>query len=151
MNFHDIQNVTKLTVQTIDPLYTINGSKYSTYAASIAGGVKEEYVGHLKIDDLNIVNGQKVYEKELDFDKIKEGDDLWVWRKVVDFNKDNIEVLITPYGGFANSYYIINKNKIIFYSSSSAEISYRLIGRRIDWHKWPTKQLNETESGIIIN
>ncbi|MFA5871015.1 MAG: hypothetical protein WC842_04000 [Candidatus Paceibacterota bacterium] len=41
----NIGNVAKLTVATIDPLYEIDGEKYATYASSIAGGVKEEYVG----------------------------------------------------------------------------------------------------------
>jgi hypothetical protein len=46
---HNITNVNKLTVNTIDPLYSIGGKKYSTYASSLAGGVKEEYVGRMYI------------------------------------------------------------------------------------------------------
>ena len=151
MNNHNIFGVNKLTVNTIDPLYTINGNNYSTYASSISGGVKEEYVGHLKIDEEKLVKSKKLYEKIIDFDKIKEGEDLWVWHKVIDFSKDNVEVLITPYGKFADVYYVINDHQIIFRSSLPAEISYRLIGKRIDWRSWPTKQINGEEKGIIIN
>ncbi|MFA6407714.1 MAG: hypothetical protein WCV80_03355, partial [Candidatus Paceibacterota bacterium] len=49
MNGGNIGNVGKLTVTAIDPLYSIDGAKYATYAASIAGGVKEEYVGKGKL------------------------------------------------------------------------------------------------------
>jgi len=147
---HNITNVNKLTVNTIDPLYSIGGKKYSTYASSLAGGVKEEYVGRMYIGREIKENGRLVYENTLDFAKIEAGSDLWVWRKVVDFNRDNVEVLITPYGSFASTYYLVGDNKIIFRSSAPVEVSYRLIGKRFDWRLWPTFQPNASERGLLV-
>ncbi|HPW44501.1 MAG TPA: hypothetical protein PLX67_02195, partial [bacterium] len=50
MSGHNIVGVNKLTVTTIDPLYDIGGVKYSTYASTIVGSVKEEYVGKGEIN-----------------------------------------------------------------------------------------------------
>ncbi len=143
----NITNVNKLTVNTIDPLYKINGVNYATFAASIAGGVKEEYAGKM---DIYKKTPAKEYEAILDFSKVAEGSDLWVWRQVVDFNKDNVEVIMTPYGRLAQVYYIIEDNKLIFRADRPVEISYRLTGRRFDWRKWPTKPLDQTENGLFV-
>jgi hypothetical protein len=139
--------VNKLTVNTIDPLYNIKGTNYSSFAASIVGGVKEEVTGKIKIDTK--VNDE--YQAIIDFDKQKSGSDLWVWRSVIDFNKDNVEAIITPYGGFANVYYSISENKFIFHSNQPVEVSYRLIAKRFDWRQWPTKAKNQKEkAGFIL-
>jgi len=143
----NITGVNKLSVLTIDPLYKIKGINYSTYASSISGGVKEEYVGRIKI-------GSKVtaseYEAVVDFSDLERGSDLWVWRQVVDFNKDNVEVLVTPYGRLAQVYYIIEDNKLIIRANRVVEVSYRLIGKRFDWRKWPTRALDQSEQGMEI-
>jgi len=135
----------KITASTFDPLYTINGINYSTYAPAVAGGVREEYIGKIKIDKA-INDG--VYEAVLDFDNLKTGSDLWLWRKVVDFNKDNVDIAITPYGDFARVYYLIENNHLIFRSDSKIEISYRLIGRRFDWRDWGTLSDDQTTQGM---
>jgi hypothetical protein len=158
MGGKDISNVGTLTVNklsatTIDPLYDINGTKYSTFAASIAGGVKEEYVGKIKIETPRQARDDgaaKEYEATINFAKIETGSDLWVWRQVVDFNKENVDIAITPYGSFAQVYYLINGNKIIFRSDRPIEISYRLIGKRFDWRNWPTKAIDQTEKGFEV-
>jgi len=148
MGGYNITNVNKLTVNTIDPLYNIKGVNYSTFASAIAGGVKEEYVGNITIKNKNSAGE---YEAVIDFDKQEEGSDLWVWRKTVDFSVDNIETLLTPYGRFASAYYLIEGNKIIFRSDKAVSVSYRLIGRRVDWKSWPTKATDQTEkAGFII-
>ncbi|MDP2944449.1 MAG: hypothetical protein Q8N57_02650, partial [bacterium] len=139
--------VTKLTATTIDPLYTIKGINYSTFAPSIAGGVKEECIGKIKISKLNAV---KEYEAVIDFSAATEGSDLWVWRQVIDFNKDSVDVVITPYGEFARVYYVIDNNKLIFRSDKAVEISYRLIAKRYDWRDWPTRPEDQTTPGVVI-
>ncbi|MFA5051387.1 MAG: hypothetical protein WC499_04745, partial [Patescibacteria group bacterium] len=143
----NISNVAKLTVATIDPVYEINGKKYATYAASIAGGVKEEYTGKAKLSEIK----SPEYEYIIDFDKIEVGSDLWVWRKAVDFSRDNVDILITPYGESADIYYLIEGNKIIIRGDKPVEFSYRLTGKRFDWQNWPTlsKDQNEKASFII--
>jgi len=132
--------LSKLTASTIDPLYRIKGVNYSTFAPSIVGGVREEYVGRIYVNK----------EATIDFDKEKAGSDLWVWRQVVDFNRDNVEVLITPYGQFAQTYYLIKGNKIIFRSDRPVEISYRLVGKRFDWVKWPTLSQDQETPGYEV-
>lgn len=138
--------VTKLTATTIDPLYTIKGVNYSTFAPSVAGGVKEECVGKIKISKLNAM---KEYEAVIDFSVATEGSDLWVWRQVIDFNKDSVDVVITPYGEFAHVYYVISDNKLIFRADKAVEISYRLIAKRYDWRDWPTRSLDQTTPGVV--
>jgi hypothetical protein len=141
-------NVTKITAVTIDPLYSLNGINYATFVSSISGGVKEEYVGKIKINEYN--SKIKAFEAIIDFNNIKEGSDLWVWHKVVDFNSENVDAAITPYNGFANVYYLIDGDKLIFRSNKSITASYRLIGKRFDWRNWPTKALDQTIKGIEI-
>lgn len=149
MGSNNILAVNKLTVTTIDPLYNIKGVNYSTFASAIAGGVKEEYVGRIKINKSVLKNE---YEAIVDFDKVVTGSDLWVWRKVIDFAPDNVQVLVTPYGGFAEVYYKIEGNRLIFHSDRPADISYRLIGKRLDWRQWPTKAVDQKEkASMVIN
>ncbi len=144
MGGNNITNLNKLTVNTIDPLYNIQGVNYSTFASSIVGGVKEEYVGTIKVTRA-VSEGGEEYEAVVNFDTITKGSDLWVWRQVVDFSPENVQVNITPYGGFASAYYQIKGNKLIFRSDRPAELSYRLVGKRLDWRQWPTKALDQQE------
>ena len=141
--------VTKITANTIDPLYNINNINYSTFASSISGGVKEEYVGQADIKRLNSKINE--YEYIVNFDLENEGSDLWVWRKVIDYSNQNVQVFITPSGKFAAVYYVIEGNKLIFRSDKPVEISYRLIGRRFDWRAWPTKSLDQKQKGMLVN
>jgi len=143
----NITGINKISVNTVDPLYSIHGTNYASFAASVVGGVKEEITGKINID-------QKVgeeYQATLNFDEEKVGTDLWVWHNVIEFNKDNVEALLTPYGGFANTYYYISGNSLIFKSDRPIEISYRLIAKRFDWRSWPTLPTDQTEkAGLII-
>ena len=159
MNNKNISGVNKITVATIDPLYEIDGKKYSTYASAIAGGVKEEYVGRANLQ-LTTYNLEPAYEYVIDFNKVKEGSDLWVWRKAVDFSRDGVEVLATPYGAPATIYYQIEGEKIIFRATphptphtlhpNAVEFSYRLVGRRFDWREWPTYAKDQGEQASFI-
>ncbi|MFH0806279.1 MAG: hypothetical protein V1885_00965 [Candidatus Brennerbacteria bacterium] len=145
----DILGVDKLTVTTIDPLYQIGAVKYATYAASIAGGVKEEYVGSATLARFN--KKADAYEYTIDFDAINDGSSLWVWRKTVEFGKDTVQVLMTPYGQSANLYYLIQDNKLVLRGDKPAEFSFRLIGNRFDWRDWPTLAKDQTErAGLYI-
>ena len=147
-NIADMTVNHKLTAYTIDPLYKIKGINYSTYAASISGGVKEEYVGKINISTK--VPASQEYEASIDFSDVEYGGDLWVWREVVEFNKEAIDIAITPYGGFAQVYYLIEGNKLIFRSDRPIEVSYRLIAKRFDWRDWPTRALDQTVQGVEI-
>jgi len=136
----DITGVDKLTVTTIDPLYEFDGIEYSTYVASMSGGVKEEYTGMAELSNTaQCQNSHCEYEYVIDFNNtVLKGSDLWLWRKVVDFSKQRVQVIITPYGASADIYYFIEGNKIIFRGDKQVEFSYRLTGNRYDWRQWPT-------------
>ncbi len=139
--------VNKITATTIDPLYTIKGINYSTFAPSIAGGVKEEYTGKIGIYKLIAT---KEYEATIDFAAVKEGSDLWLWHQVVDYDKDSVDVAVTPYGRSAQVYYLVDGNKLIFRSDKAVEISYRLTAKRFDWRDWPTLSNDQTTRGLEI-
>jgi len=144
---HNIVNVNKITANTYDPLYNIKGVNYSTFAPAIAGGVKEEYVGQARIDSYRA----GAYEYVIDFSDLAVGSDLWVWRQIIDFSPDKVQVFLTPYGGFAQTYYLIKDNQLIFRSDKPIKVSYRLVANRFDWLKWPTKPLDQSEkAGLII-
>lgn len=163
MGFGAIGAVGKLTVQTIDPLYEIDGEKYSTFASSIAGGVKEEFVGRGKLisnDEFRMTNEKEFkiqnskldnYTYVIDFSKIEKGSDLWVWYQAVDFDKKNVEALVTAYGSLAKIGYKIDGKKLIFFGDEETEFSFRLVGNRHDWKEWPTysKDQKETPSFIL--
>lgn len=142
----DLSVSNKLTVKTIDPLYDIFGTKYSTFAPSVVGGVKEEISGKIS---LNKKIGEE-YQAVIDFDKQIIGSDLWVWRQVIDFSKENVEVSLTPYGRFARTYYYINNNSIVLRSDVPVEVSYNFSGKRFDWRSWPTKATNQSEKPSLI-
>jgi hypothetical protein len=147
MSGHNIVGVNKLTVTTIDPLYDIGGVKYSTYASTIVGSVKEEYVGKGEIN--HCVDNYCFWR--LNFAQQQPGSDLWVWRQIVDFQPDKIDVLMTAYGQPASLSYEIDGNQIIFYADRPTKFSYRLVGARFDWRKWPTLANNQSEkAGLII-
>ncbi len=161
-----INGVYKLTVTTIDPLYKIGGTNYATYASAIAGGVKEEYVGKGKLEinsNSSKLSGNSLYSYTIDFNKVGDGSDLWVWRSVVDFSNDNVEVLATPIGVPAPIAYTIEGNTITFTTElpsittrynklpPSIQFSYRLIGKRYDWKNWPTlSEDQKAGSGVVV-
>ncbi len=146
MTGHNIVGINKLTVTTIDPLYDIDGIKYSTYAPSIVGGVKEEYVGRGEIRQC----GMDYCSWRLDFSNQEKGSDLWVWRRIVDFQPDKIDVLMTAYGQPASLSYEIEDNQIIFYADRPTKFSYRLVGARFDWRQWPTLASDQSETTTLI-
>ncbi|MEI6835979.1 MAG: hypothetical protein WCK59_04040, partial [Candidatus Falkowbacteria bacterium] len=148
MNNNNVTGVNKLTANVIDPLYSINGKKYSTFALSVAGGLKEEYVGKAQLNTKNKLSGE--FETTIDFSNLEQGSDLWVWRKVIEFNKNSVEVLVTPYGQLAQVYYVISGDKLIFRSDKPVEISYRLIAKRFDAASWPTLAHDQTEKTSLI-
>ena len=158
----NITGVNKITVTTIDPVYRIGGVNYATYAGSFAGGVKEEYSGKAKLkaqmsknkkidignSDLDITGTG--YEYVIDFSSVPVGSDLWVWYKAIDFSRDNIEAVATPYGQSASIYYVIEGKKIIFRGDKGAEFSFRLTGKRHDWREWPTMSKDQEEKPSFI-
>jgi hypothetical protein len=168
--FANITGVNKLTVNTIDPLYNINGTKYSTYAPSISGGVKEETVGVIKLaignplpplqggteGGLCSVQNNKDYSYVIDFNNLAEGSNLWLFHKVTDFGKDwdNLVIALTPnFNGNAWYEKDVANNKLIIHGKpdgSASEVSYRLIANRYDSEKWPNLAPDQNEKTSLI-
>jgi len=146
MTYQNIVGVNKITVNVIDPLYDIGGTKYSTYAPSFVGGIKEELIGRGRISYCSA----KVCSWQLDFSTVETGSDLWVWKKIVDFDVDKVNVLLTAYGPPAILSYEIKNDKIIFYADRPTQFSYRLVGSRYDWSDWPTLAPDQTETTSLI-
>ncbi|NCU44635.1 hypothetical protein EOM71_03085 [Candidatus Falkowbacteria bacterium] len=58
---------------------------------------------------------------------------------------------MTAYGRPASLSYEIEDNQIIFYADRPTRFSYRLVGSRFDWRKWPTLAVDQSEeAGLII-
>jgi hypothetical protein len=147
MGNNNITNVNKMTVNTIDPLYNINGEKFATYMAAMTG-VKEETTGKV---DLTCQDSQCV--KIIDFDDVEKGSDLWLFYQVTDFGKnwDNLVVLLTPEGK-NNVWYEVNsdKNQLLIYGENEGRVSYRLTAPRFDHQKWPNVSTEEELEGMKV-
>ncbi len=143
MNGGNISGVNKLTVTTVDPLYSIGGTKYATYGPSVVGGVYEEYV---ETGALVRVAESGIFEYVIDFTKEPKGSDRWLWHRIVDFGPDTVSVFLTPRGSWANLYYLIEGDRLTVRGDRASEFSLRIIGKRFDWRTHPTKALDQGET-----
>jgi hypothetical protein len=144
----------KLTVGTVDPVYSISGKKYATYGPESIG-VKVSHTGVLKL----VLNKNK-YEGALDFKNTKEGDDLWLFSKTTNLasNFDKLTIQLTP--AFKGKvWYSKDKENMIVkiygeadeLNNNELEISYSLSAPRFDFEKWTNYSNDETVEGIKIN
>ena len=143
----------KLTVGTLDPVYSIGGKKYATYGPESIG-VKVGHTGVLKL----VLNKNK-YEGALDFKNAKEGDDLWLFAKTTNLasNFDKLTIQLTP--AFKGKvWYNKDKENMIVkiygeadeLNNNELEVSYSLSAPRFDFEKWPNYSNDETVEGIKI-
>ena len=144
MNGRNITAVGTLQVTTIDPSYSIGGTDYETFAPSIEG-VQDEVTGNG-----TLTKSGSDYVYTVNFSTLPQGSDLWVWYQTVDFGKDTVEAIATPYGQFAEIYYTINANTLTFHGNAPAQFSFRLTGQRYDWQKWPTRSADQSESATVL-
>jgi len=134
---------TKITADEIDPVYTIGGTKYATYVASIAGGLKEEVTGIVRLNSTYII----------DFKNLEIGSDLWLFYQITDFGSDmeKLQVFLTPsFDG--KVWYEKNpeKNTLIIHGDSSGEVSYRFIANRFDWTNRNNYYMENNTDGLIV-
>jgi hypothetical protein len=125
----------KLNAGTIDPPYTINGTKYATYMAAMTG-LKEETTGTIATGDYVVGVG---YKATIDFANEPVGSDLWLFSKSTDLRRyiNDLVVLLSPSGN-ARSWYTIDPEgfKLNIYTTKPAIVSYRLTAPRFDAHQW---------------
>ena len=138
----------KLTVGTIDPIYTINNEQYATYLAGMIG-VKEEITGVIKLQ-----KSQDVYSYIIDFDDLEVGSDLWLFAKTTNLkeNFDKMIVLLTPaFDGKTWYEKDVDKNHLMIFaipssiSDSNLEVSYRFTAPRFDSNQWTNYSDSESK------
>jgi len=123
----------KLTVDTIDPVYWIEGVSYSTYG-HFTTGINEETMG--KVELSNYSNGK--YSYLIDFDHEKEGSDLWLFKQIIALDNEwnDLVVSLSPEGRGEVWYeFNVEENQIIFYGTNQIKVSYRLVAPRFDKEK----------------
>jgi len=140
----------KIDAGTIDPPYTINGKRYSTYVASMTG-VKEETTGLVALTTKSkTVSG---YEYVIDFNAQADGSDLWLFAKTTALQArlERMSVLMSP-SDSARTWYKIDSERetLTFYSSRPTTISYRLTAPRFDDTVWKNVTPNGS-GGWVIN
>lgn len=150
-----VVSANKITVNTIDPVYTIQGEKYATYVPAMTG-VKEETTGllQLKLDKASgLVSG------EIDFTLLAKGSDLWIFAQTINYQKnfEQIVILMTPaFDGRVWYEKDITKKTLKIFGkplnnlAKEYEVSYRLTGPRFDYQQWPNITDEETE-GLNID
>jgi len=118
----DIIDVDKISVNTIDPIFKIDGEKYVTYVPDVIGQ-KVIVAGQGKLE-----NGKF----EIDLKKQKKGSDLWLFYNIV--KPDSIIPFVSPqdesllYAFIKDSLFIVKLNQ----GNANSKFSYQLIGERID-------------------
>jgi hypothetical protein len=147
----------KLTVPTIDPLYTINGKNYATYVPSMTGQ-NEETAGTIELS--KGTDGK--YGYLIDFSQLPTGSDLWLFAKATNLKNtmDRLIANLTPsfdgnvwYEKIPAKHQLIIHGKASDNSSDAVEVSYRLTAPRFDAAKWTTiAPADEAKTkGLIIN
>ncbi|PIT90980.1 hypothetical protein COU17_02945, partial [Candidatus Kaiserbacteria bacterium CG10_big_fil_rev_8_21_14_0_10_49_17] len=133
----DIKILGKLDVGTIDPVYTIDGTKYATYGHSTIG-IKEEVVVTLNIGAYNEETGK--YERNVAFSELSKGSDLWLFYQITEFGKDWKDLVVTLTPGFDGRVFYEKEpatNTLRIASDKAGEVSVRLIANRFDYKRWP--------------
>ncbi len=137
----------KLTVTgAIDPLYTIDGTNYATYAPGMTGD-KEGTAGTLDLQR----NTDGTFGATLNFATAAQGSDLWLFAKVTNLKNtmDQMIVSLTPsFDG--NVWYTKNiaADTLTIHGTAAGEVSYDLTAPTFDAAKWtnigdPTTKPNE--------
>jgi hypothetical protein len=129
----------KITLGTFDPVYTINGTAYATYAAGMIG-IKEEVTGVADINQqITAPDGTEGYARVISFDDEPEGSDLWLFAHTTHIRKNigELAVLLSSEKGGKVWYQIDRANrKVYLLSDKPARVSYRMTAPRFDSEMW---------------
>ena len=141
----DIRITGKLDVGTIDPVYSIDGTKYATYGHSSIG-VKEEVAVKFEMKEYDWTKLK--YKHVIDFSTLEEGSDLWLFHQITDYGNswENLVVSLTP--AFDGRVYYEEDNlanTITIYSSKRGSVSARLVANRYDSAEWPNIRTDQED------
>jgi hypothetical protein len=133
----DLRITGKLDVPTIDPVYTIDGTKYATYGHSTIG-IHEEVLKTVDLSEQDPSTGK--YSYTIEFPTLDLGTDLWLFYNVTDFGDSwkNLVVSLTPsFDGTVFYKKLPGENKLVIMADQPGEVSMRLSANRFDYLKWP--------------
>lgn len=139
----------KLTVGTVDPVYSIAGTNYATYDPGMTGQ-KEETAGTVDLACGKAGSGGAC-SATLDFGNAAQGSDLWLFYQATDFGADmkDLVVLLTPsFDGRVWYKKDAAANTLTVYGTAAGEVSYRLTAPRFDASAWPNRAVDQTAHGL---
>ncbi len=128
-----------------DPLFTIDGKKFSTYASGI-NGMKEEYIGSANLTYDASAGG---YAYTLDFNNFEYGSELWTFSRVIDPDLTKVNVLLTPTSQ-ARTWFRrdpVNR-KLILYSDRPTSVTFRFTAPRFDYALYPSSNHSHDIAGL---
>jgi hypothetical protein len=137
----------KLTANTLDPPYWIDGKKYATYAPSMVG-LKEEVAGVVKLTSSGTPG---LYKYVIDFDTAAEGSEFWLFSRAVDLDAQmqNLAVLVSSDSDTKVFYKKdLARRQLIIFGTAPAEVSYRLTAPRFDHRLYPNAADNTDPHGL---
>lgn len=147
----------KLNAGVWDPIYTIGGKQYATYASAMTG-IKEETTGLARLAQM--ADGK--WQMAIDFNKAEEESDLWLFAKTTNLkeNFDKLVALLTPAFDGRVWYEKDSRNlRLKIFAApdtryripdTGLEVSYRLTAPRFDYLKW-TNVADGTSQGYNLD
>lgn len=142
----------KMTVSTVDPVYSIDGTNYATYLPAITGE-KEETAGLFTLACAKGGPDAGVCSTTIDFNALPRGSDLWLFGKATNLpaNLSNMIVILTPsFNGKTWYKKNVAAGTVTVYGEQAGEVSYRLTAPRFDAAQWPnTAPASEVANFVI--
>ena len=141
----DLTITGKLDVSTIDPVYTIEDTKYATYGHSTIG-IKEEVLANVMLDEYDESTGK--YVSSVAFSDVEEGSDLWLFYQITSFGKEWSDLVVSLTPSFdGNVFYEKNvaTNTLTIMSDKRGEVSMRLVADRYDAAVWPNLRPDQNQ------
>jgi hypothetical protein len=140
----------KIDAGTVDPVYTIGGTRYATYMSGMTG-VKEETTGQAS---LKCKAKNEKCSAIIDFKNLKEGSDLWLFSRTANLKKNfsHLVALLTP--AFDGRVWYEKDDdalKLTVYGTQAGEVSYRLTAPRFDFESWSNLAHDGEHAGFNLD
>jgi hypothetical protein len=141
----------KLTVPTIDPLYTINGTNYATYLPGMTGE-NEETAGTFDLTK----QADGTYGYVIKFANEPKGSSFWLFAEATNLKDTMNQLVVTLTPSFDGKIWYKKDaatETLTVYGDQAGEVSYNLTAPRFDAAEWtnlaPTDEAKT--QGLIIN